>query len=49
MFYLFMGFAVVWLLVTLYLIYLGFRQRRVEGEIAGLQEEIAAKRTAPRS
>ena len=44
MFYLFMGFAVVWLLVTLYLVYLGFRQRRVEAEMSSLQEEIAAKR-----
>ncbi|MBP8292316.1 MAG: CcmD family protein [Caldilineaceae bacterium] len=45
MFYLFMGFAAVWLLVTLYLIFLGFRQRRVEDEINSLQEEIAARRT----
>jgi CcmD family protein len=45
MFYLFMGFAAVWLLVTLYLIYLGFRQRRVETEMNSLQEEIAARRT----
>ena len=45
MFYLFMGFAAVWLLVTLYLVYLGFRQRRIEDEVRGLHEEIAAKRT----
>ena len=44
MFYLFMGFAVVWLLVTLYLVYLGFRQRRIEDELRSLHEEIAAKR-----
>ncbi len=45
MFYLFMGFSVVWLLVTLYLIYLGFRQRHVETEMSSLQEELAAKRS----
>lgn len=45
MFYLFMGFSVVWLLVTLYLIYLGFRQRRVETEMSSLQEELAARRS----
>ena len=44
MFYLFMGFTVVWLLVTLYLIYLGFRQRHIENELRSLHEEMAARR-----
>jgi CcmD family protein len=30
MFYLMMGFGSVWLLVTLYLVYLGLRQRRLK-------------------
>ena len=44
MFYLFMAFAAVWLLVTVYLVFLGLRQRRIEDEMAALQEEIQARR-----
>lgn len=42
MFYLGMAFLSVWLLVTLYLIYLGFRQRRIDTEIRSLREEVEA-------
>ncbi|MFO7630957.1 MAG: CcmD family protein [Caldilinea sp.] len=40
MFYLMMGFASVWLLVTLYLVYLGVRQRHIEAEMRSLREEL---------
>lgn len=43
MFYLFMAFAAVWVLVTLYVIYLGLRQRHIEADMRTLQEEIQAK------
>lgn len=43
MFYLFMAFAAVWLLVTLYVIYLGLRQRQIEADMRMLQEEVQAK------
>ena len=33
----FMGFAAVWLLVTVYLVYMGLRQRRIEEEMAALE------------
>ncbi|MBE2238902.1 MAG: CcmD family protein [Caldilineaceae bacterium] len=42
MFYLMMGFGSVWLLVTLYLVYLGLRQRKLETEMQTLREEIEA-------
>ncbi len=44
MFYLFMAFGAVWLLVTLYLVFLGLRQRRIEDEMASIQEEVQARR-----
>ncbi|GIV69715.1 CcmD family protein [Caldilinea sp.] len=40
MFYLMMGFAAVWLLVTLYLVYLGVRQRQLDAEMRALREEL---------
>ena len=40
MFYLGMAFLAVWVLVTLYLLYLGFRQRRIDIEIRSLREEV---------
>lgn len=43
MFYLFMAFAAVWLLVTLYVIYLGLRQRQIEADMRTLQEEVQIK------
>jgi CcmD family protein len=47
MFYLMMGFVAVWLLVTLYLVYLGLRQRKLESEMQALREEMeAAERKA---
>jgi CcmD family protein len=48
MFYLMMGFIAVWLLVTLYLVYLGFRQRKLEAEMQSLREEMEAKPGASR-
>lgn len=42
MFYLMMGFASVWLLVTLYLVYLGVRQRQLDAEMKALREELDA-------
>ena len=44
MFYVWMGFGAVWLLVTLYLVYLGLRQRRVEEELRSIQEQIASRK-----
>lgn len=48
MFYLMMGFVAVWLLVTLYLVYLGLRQRQLEAEMQALREEMqeTTQRTA---
>ena len=40
MFYLVMGFAAVWVLVTIYLIFIGLRQRRIEEDMAALKEQI---------
>lgn len=40
MFYLMMGFASVWLLITLYLVYLGIRQRQLDAEMKTLREEL---------
>ncbi len=40
MFYLGMAFLAVWLLVTLYLVYIGLRQRRIDTEIQLLREEV---------
>lgn len=42
MFYLFMGFAAVWVLVLLYLLFLSFRQRSLESEMRTIREEVAA-------
>jgi len=35
-----MAFLAVWLLVTLYLVYIGLRQRRIDTEIQLLREEV---------
>jgi CcmD family protein len=42
MFFLMMGFVSVWLLVTLYLVYLGIRQRQLDAEMKTLREELEA-------
>lgn len=42
MFFLMLGFASVWLLVTLYLVYLGIRQRQLDAEMKTLREELEA-------
>ncbi len=47
MFYLMMGFASVWLLVMLYLVYLGVRQRQLDAEMKALREELDA--SAPKN
>lgn len=44
MFFLMMGFVSVWLLVTLYLVYLGFRQRQLDNEMKTLREELEASK-----
>lgn len=44
MFYLMVGFAAVWLLVTLYLVYLGMRQRQLDAEMRALREELETTR-----
>ena len=46
MFYLLMGFGAVWLFVTLYLVYMGLRQRKLEEEMRTLQEEFEARKKA---
>ncbi len=46
MFYLLMGFGAVWLFVTLYLVYMGLRQRKLEEEMRTLQEEFGARKKA---
>ena len=38
--YLATAFIAVWLLVTLYIVYIGTRQRRLENEIAVLEETL---------
>ena len=47
MFYLFMGFAAVWLFVAVYVIYLGLHQRRIEADMRTLQEEVQGRGAAP--
>lgn len=37
------AFVAVWLLITIYLVYIGTRQRGLEEEIAGLEEQMAEK------
>ena len=49
MFYLMMGFVAVWLLVTLYLVYLGLRQRKLDAEMRSLREEIEAAGRRPKA
>ena len=46
MFYLFMGFAAVWVFVTGYLVFMGLRQRHIEAELRTLREEIDARAKA---
>lgn len=43
MYYLFMGFAAVWLFITLYLVYIGYRQRRLDADMNVLRDEVEAK------
>ena len=46
MFYLFMGFAAVWVFVTAYLVFVGLRQRHLEDEMRTIREEVETKRKA---
>ena len=48
MFYLFMGFAAVWLFITLYLVYIGVRQRKIDADMNVLREELDAKAKSSR-
>ena len=41
--YLFMAFGVVWLLVTIYLLFLVTQQRKLETELDSLKETIEQK------
>ena len=41
--YLFMAFGVVWLLVTIYLLFLVAQQRKLETEMASLKETLEQK------
>jgi CcmD family protein len=41
--YLFMAFGVVWLLVTIYLLFLVAQQRKLETELDSLKETIEQK------
>jgi CcmD family protein len=34
------AFVAVWLLVTLYVVYISFRQRSLERELAGIEEAL---------
>jgi CcmD family protein len=38
--YLAAGFIALWLLVTLYVVFISMRQRRLEVELAGLEESL---------
>ncbi len=42
MFYVFMAFGAVWLFVTLYLVYVGLRQRQIDDDIRTIREEMDA-------
>lgn len=39
------AFLAVWLLTTLYLIFVSVRQRRLEQELAALEETLETRRT----
>ena len=41
--YLAAAFIAVWLLVTIYLVFIGSRQRKLEQELAALQESLAGR------
>ncbi len=45
--YLAAAFIAVWLLVTLYLVYVGLRQRRMEQELATLEELLEERQARP--
>ena len=46
MVYLAAGFIAVWLILTLYVVYMGLRQRRLEQELRGIEEMLQEKRQA---
>lgn len=46
MVYLAAGFIAVWLIITLYVVYMGLRQRRLEQELQGIEEMLQEKRQA---
>ena len=44
MFYLAAAFVAVWLLVTVYVVYISSRQRRLELELTALEESLQERR-----
>lgn len=44
--YLAAGFIAVWLLVMIYVVFMSLRQRRLEEELAGIEEQLQARRPA---
>ena len=44
MFYLAAAFIIVWVIVTLYILYIGNRQRQLEEEVESLQEILHSKK-----
>lgn len=46
MFYLAAGFIAVWLIITVYVIFVGLRQRKLEQELRSIEELVQEKREA---
>lgn len=46
MVYLAAGFITVWLIITLYVVYMGLRQRKLEQELASIEEMLQEQRRA---
>ncbi len=47
MYYLTAAFIAIWLLVTLYVVYISLRQRRLEQELGGLEEMLQSRQSKP--
>jgi CcmD family protein len=46
MVYLAAGFIAVWLIITLYVVYMGLRQRKLEQELQNIEEMLQEQRRA---
>jgi CcmD family protein len=46
MVYLAAGFIAVWLIITLYVVYMGLRQRKLEQELQNIEELLQEQRKA---